>query len=53
MIPATSITLSSGWNNRFTFLYGAAILVTSSIHGFARTIFSSTTVVSPTIPNTL
>ena len=30
LIPSTSITESNGWNKRFAFLYGAAILFTLS-----------------------
>ena len=48
--PATSTTVSSGWNIRFAFLYGAAILVTSETSGLAWIIFSSRLVVSPISP---
>ena len=51
--PATSTIVSASWNRRFAFLYGSDTRCTFSTYGFARMLFSSRIVVSPTRPNTL
>ena len=53
LTPPQSTTVSSGWNRRLTFLYGAETRVMVSTNGLTAICVSSTMVVSPTRPNTL